>query len=148
LLFLAMPPGVAAEPEPGVVGEGAGAGQAAGKATTGSLAKAPMASGLSLAQAEKAGGSAQGPQTFKRGEFTFNRRFIETKFASFFRIVQAEADKDLVLVVRAGKDEHVAKRISRISSSEMHVQLVRGGEVSVPFPEISEMQIRHKDAKA
>jgi hypothetical protein len=146
-LFLAMPPAAAAE------GEGAGlaepaAALAAGKATTGPLAKVPMASGLSIAQGEKAAAAgAQGPQTYKRGEFTFNRRFMETKFASFFRIIQAEADKDLVLVVRSGRDEHIAKRISRISSNEIHLQLVRGVEVSVPFADIAEIQVRHKDVK-
>src|SRR5207247_1290731 len=40
------------------------------------------------------------PQTviYKRGEFTFNRRFIETKFAGFFRLVPSEAERDLILV--------------------------------------------------
>jgi hypothetical protein len=149
-MFLAMPPSEPQELEGAALAEAAGAALAAGKATTGPLAKMPMASGLSIAQ-DKSGSSSAGtvPQTFKRGEYTFNRRFIETKFPGFFRVVPNEAEKDLVLAVRSGRDEHVAKRISRISSNEMHVQLVRGGaEVLVPFAEISEIQIRHKDAKA
>jgi hypothetical protein len=114
------------------------------------MAKVPMASGLSLAQSEKAAGAGatQAGQAYKRGEFTFNRRFFESKFPGFFRIVQSEADKDLVLVVRSGRTEHTAKRISRISSNEMHLQLLRGGETSVPFAEISEVLVRHKDAAA
>jgi hypothetical protein len=147
LLFLAMPPSTEFAGAEELVTEPAAAAQAAGKATTGSLAKpAPAAGGLSIAQGEKATTAAQGPQTYKRGEFTFNRRFMETKFPGFFRIVQSEADKDLVLVVR-GRDEYVAKRISRISSNEMHLQLLRGTEMSVPFAEITEIQVRHKDAK-
>jgi len=148
LLFLAMPPSTEFSGEEQLVMEPAAAAQAAGKATTGSLAKAaPAASGLSIAQGEKpAAASAQGPQTYKRGEFTFNRRFMETKFPSFFRLVQSEADKDLVLVVR-GREEYVAKRISRIASNDMHLQLLRGTEVSVPFADIMEIQVRHKDAK-
>lgn len=124
---------------------------AAGKATTGPLAKVPgMASGLSIAQeSDKAGGAAPGqPQVFKRGEFTFNRRFMETKFPGFFRVVSNEAEKDLVLAIRTAKEEYVAKRISRISSNEMHVVLLRGSEVSVEFAAIAEMQVRNKDAKA
>jgi hypothetical protein len=53
------------------------------------------------------------------------------------------------MVVRAAKNEYLAKRVSRISMTEMHLQLVRGGsEVSVPFSEIIEMQVRHKDKAA
>ena len=110
-----------------------------------------MSSGLSIAQVEKTAapsGPAAGPQSYKRGEFTFNRRFIETKFPGFFRVVQSENEKDLVLVVRAAKEEYIAKRITRISSNEMHIQLLRGTEVSVPFAEILEILVRHKDVKA
>lgn len=149
-IFLAMPPSEPEELQDAALTEAAGAALAAGKATTGPLAKMPMASGLSIAQDKSSASSAAAvPQTFKRGEYTFNRRFMETKFPGFFRVVVGEAEKDLVLAVRVGRDEHVAKRISRISSNEMHVQLARGGsEVLVPFAEISEIQIRHKDAKA
>ena len=150
LMVLALPPAQPVEGLDSGVPEPAAA-QAAGKATTGPLAKAPMAHGLSIAQGEKAGaapGGGTAPQVFKRGEFTFNRRFMETKFPGFFRVVQTEADKDLVLAIRAGRDEHIAKRISRISSNEMHVLLSRGPEVSIPFAEIIEISMRHKDAKA
>jgi hypothetical protein len=149
-LFLLMPSAPPTEGQAEGHAEPALAAQAAGKATTGSLAKVPaMASALSIAQAEKSGAPAasQAGQTYKRGEFTFNRRFMETKFASFFRIVQSEADKDLVLIVRGPKEDYIAKRISRISSTEMHLQLLRGVEVSVPFSDITEIQIRHKDTK-
>jgi hypothetical protein len=39
------------------------------------------------------------PQTevFQRGQFTFNRRFFETKFSGFFGMMRREADKDMVL---------------------------------------------------
>ncbi len=131
-------------PEPAAAAQAA-----AGKLTTGPLAKVPMASGLSIAHGEKPGGAAAaqgGPQVFKRGEFTFNRRFMETKFASFFRVVQSEKE---VLVVRAAKEEYIARRISRISTNEMHIQLLRGGnEVMVPFAEIIEVQVRPNDGKA
>jgi hypothetical protein len=54
----------------------------------------------------------------------------------------------MVLVVRTAKQEYIARRISRISSSEVHLQLLRGNtEAGVPFGEISEVLVRHKDAK-
>jgi hypothetical protein len=83
---------------------------------------------------------------FKRTEVTMDRRFFETKFAGFFRMVPE--NPDMVLAVRTAKQEYVARRISRISSNEVHLQLLRGNtEVGVPFGEISEVQVRHKDAK-
>ena len=107
--------------------------------------------GLSLVAAQKQEGGGAQPQMYTRGEFTFNRRFFETKFPGFFRIVPSEAEKDLVIVIKAVRGEYVGKRISRISSNEMHVQLQSGNasaEVMIPFVEIQSVQIRHKDAKS
>ncbi len=110
----------------------------------------PSGGGLSLSAAGH-GDAAKGaePAIYKRGDFTFNRRFFETKFPGFFRVVPSEAEKDLVLAIKMVKGEHIAKRISRISMTEMHVQLLHGGnEVGVPFAEIAEVRVRNKDAKA
>jgi hypothetical protein len=144
-LFLAAPRSEERQTAAEGVSEPTGGVQAAGKSTTGSLAKAPAAGGLSIAHEEKAAAaSSQGPQTYKRGEFTLNRRFFETKFPGFFRVIPS--DPDLVLVVRTPKAEHVAKRITRISSTEVHLQLVRGTEQGVSFAEITEVVVRKKDA--
>jgi hypothetical protein len=105
-----------------------------------------MQSSLGLAAHQKAGPKAADVQVFKRTEITMDRRFFETKFAGFFRMVPE--NPDMVLAVRTAKQEYVARRISRISSNEVHLQLLRGNtEVGVPFGEISEVQVRHKDAK-
>ncbi len=113
---------------------------------------APAAAGLGLAASakfESTTGGAMTPETFKRGDFTFNRRFVETKFSGFFRVVPTEAEKDLVLVVRTSKSEFIGKRISRVSSTDMHLQLLRGNiEQAVAYDDVTEFQIRHKDAKA
>ncbi|MSU34468.1 MAG: hypothetical protein EXS36_05060 [Pedosphaera sp.] len=85
---------------------------------------------------------------FKRGETTFNRRFFETQFPTFFRVVSSEADKDMVLAISAGPKSCVALRISRISSTEVHFKTSTGGEIGVDFALISEISVRHKDAKA
>jgi hypothetical protein len=86
-------------------------------------------------------------QVFKRGQFTFNRRFIETKFSAFFGAVRRGADKDLVLLVKSGRGEYVATRISRIAANDMHLDVHKGGashEVQIPFGEIQEIQIKHE----
>jgi hypothetical protein len=89
-------------------------------------------------------------QVIKRGDQVINRRLFETKFPGFFRIVPPESQKDLVLVVSSLRGVIVARRISRISNDEIHLQLQQGNasaEVLVPFAEITEIKVRHKDAE-
>jgi hypothetical protein len=89
------------------------------------------------------------PQIFKRGQFTFNRRFLETKFAGFFGMVRHGADKDMVLLIKSARGEYIATRISRIAANDMHVDVHKAGasqEIQIPFLEIQEIQIKHKDA--
>lgn len=88
-------------------------------------------------------------QTFPRGQFTFNRRFIETKFAGFFGVVRHGADKDMVLMVKAARGEYVCNRITRIAANDFHVEVHHGHaseEIMIPFQEIKEIQLKHKDA--
>jgi hypothetical protein len=88
-------------------------------------------------------------QVFQRGQFTFNRRFIETKFAGFFGAVRHGAEKDQTLLVNTGTGQLVVERITRISSTDVHLEIVQGGahqEITVPFAQIQEMQILSKSA--
>ncbi len=129
---------------------------AAPEATTDSspLAPEPGAGGtgglhVSHAPAPAAAEAAPQPQIFKRGQFTFNRRFLETKFAGFFGVVRHGAEKDQVLLIKSARGEYIATRISRIAANDMHVDVLRGGasqEIQIPFLEIQEIHIKHKDA--
>jgi len=88
-------------------------------------------------------------QVFKRGQFTFNRRFIETKFSGFFGLVRRDAEKDLVFLLKSLRGEFVVNRITRIAANDMHVEIRKGAatsEVQLPFVEIQEIQLKHKDA--
>ena len=87
------------------------------------------------------------PRVFPRGEFTFNKRFFETQFPSFFRVVTSESDRDLVIDVAAGKNSLIASRISRISSNEIHFKNTAGHEMGVNFSEITGITLRNKDQK-
>lgn len=110
----------------------------------------PGGGGLAIAsrQEESPAEAAQSQtQVFKADDHQFNRRFIEATFSGFFRVVPRPQEKDLVLVFKTHKQNFVAKRISRISSTDLHIQLQRGGEHRLGFNEIHEIQIRHKDAK-
>jgi hypothetical protein len=88
--------------------------------------------------------------TYQRGQFTFNRRFLETKFPGFFSVIRRDADRDMVLVIKSSRGEYVGQRISRIAANDLHLQVQHGHaseEVMIPFVEIKEIKLKHKDAK-
>jgi len=115
---------------------------------------APAAGGPATGGIHVAGAAAAAPghpeaQIFQRGQFMFNRRFFETKFAGFFSVVRRPAEKDLVLVIKAARTQVVAQRITRIATNEAYFEVIQGGgrqEVMVPFADIQEIQLKHKDA--
>ena len=86
---------------------------------------------------------------FARGQFTFNRRFFETQMPGFFAVVRPNADKDTLLIFKAARGTFTAERISRITPNEAYITVRKGHaseEIIVPFNEIQEVQLRHKDA--
>ena len=105
--------------------------------------------GLKLAHTEETKSTLPETITYQRGQFTFNRRFFETKFPAFFGVVRREADKDMVLVIKSNRGEYTTQRISRIAANDLHVQVQKGAateEIMVPFQEIKELRLKHKDA--
>ena len=113
---------------------------------------APVAVGAGEAEAALAAAvtpKLPEPIVFKRGEYLFNRRFFETKFAGFFRVVPSEAEKDLVLLITAARGQLTGRRISRITPNELYLQVVHddaSAEEMIPMAEITEVQIRHKES--
>ncbi|MBI5387228.1 MAG: hypothetical protein HZA90_21385 [Verrucomicrobia bacterium] len=104
------------------------------------------------AQTEQAAPAAAGPQetVYLRGQTTFNRRFFETKMAGFLKVVPGEAEKDMVLVVASSRGTYVGTRFTRVSPNELTLHVVKGNaseDIIIPFGEITEVKIRHKDAK-
>ncbi|HZF02656.1 MAG TPA: hypothetical protein VE344_12275 [Methylomirabilota bacterium] len=86
-------------------------------------------------------------EIFQRGQFMFNRRFFETKFAGFFGIARPEADRNKILTVKIPAALLTVERISRISANEIHFEVVQGGErqeIMVPFAEIQQIQLKFK----
>lgn len=102
------------------------------------------------APVEAAPAAPTGPQViiYQRGTTTFNRRFFETKFAGFLRMVPGDAEKDMVIHIKSSRGEHSGPRIARIQPSELFLQINKAGatsEVMIPFTEIMEVQVRPKD---
>lgn len=88
-------------------------------------------------------------QSYSRGQYTINRRFIETKFAGFLRVVPSESEKDLRLVINSARGQFTGSRIVRLTANELYLLAGPIGgpanEEMIPFSEISEIQIAHKD---
>lgn len=151
VIFLCLPTRMEGRTEPAVEGPAA-ATEPVTSSFAGDPAAAKHVTGLHFAdQPQAAAADAALPKTevFQRGQYTFNRRFIETKFSGFFALVRREAEKDLVLVLKTARGEFTATRITRIASNDMHVDVRKGAataEVAIPFAEIQEIQIKHKDA--
>lgn len=134
------PPGATAAPAAAAAGH-------SGAAAEGDVTAA--SEGVQLAAAGRQAASLPETQVFKRGQFTFNRRFFETKFSGFFGMMRHGASKDMVLVIKTPRAQHIAERITRIAANEAHFEVVAGAgrqEVMVPFGEIQEIQLKHKDA--
>ena len=138
----------------GAVGEAVNPMQAAGaEHPTGlKIAGSAPSSETEAVQPEGAEQKPAIPQTvtYQRGQFTFNRRFIETKFPGFFGVVRRDADKDMVLIIKCTRGEYIGQRISRIAANDLHLQVHRGHaseEIMIPFVEIKEIRVQHKDAK-
>lgn len=91
-------------------------------------------------------------QVFKRGDVVINRRFIETKFAPFFRVILGDKEKDLRVVVKSSKGEFIGNRISKVTQADMTLQITdengTSTEETFPIADLFELQIRHKDAPA
>lgn len=104
---------------------------------------------LQAQEALAAAAALPATQTFARGQFTFNRRFFETKFPGFFTMVRRESDRDLILTFKTARGEQTVQRITRIGANELHLQVQRGQaseEVMIPFLEVQEVILKHKDA--
>lgn len=143
IIFLAMPTYV----EP-VAEEATEEGAAEGEGEAATIAGATPAE--EAAPVETAPVTPQEQVTvYARGQFTFNRRFFETKMAGFLKVVPGEAEKDMVIVVTSARGSHVGTRFVRLSPNDLTLLVVKGPasqEVVIPFTEINEVKIRHKDA--
>jgi hypothetical protein len=142
--FRATPPPAAEEAVPS--GEAAGATQesqpiAALRRTAAVRQPAPPA-------AQETAPALPEPIVFRRGEFSFNRRFFETKLAGFFRLVPGEAERDMVIFIKSGRGDFTGRRITRITPSEFYLQIFHDNATAdemIPFVDVLEVQIRHKD---
>lgn len=156
IIFLAMPTRMRPSDTAETTSEGASAAPPPGTVGSTSDPVNPMQDGsvahpssLHLHHEEKkASGGIPAPVVYQRGQFTFNRRFFETKFVNFFGAVRRAEEKDQVLVIKAARGRYIGQRISRIAANDLHLEVHHGAaseEVLIPFVEIQEIRVQHKD---
>jgi hypothetical protein len=111
----------------------------------------PSALHLAGGAAHPAAPALPPPTIYLRGQFTFNRRFFETKFPGFFGVVRRDTDRDMVLLVKCARGQYIGQRISRIAPNDLHLQIQKGAaseEVQIPFIEIQEVRLQHRNTPA
>lgn len=107
----------------------------------------PSKLGIRQSAAPKSGQEAT-PSSYTRSNTEFNRHFFETTFSEFFRVVPSPSIKDMVIEFKGTKKELIAKRITRISANEIHLQLLSGKkEAAMRFGEIVQVNLRRKNEK-
>jgi hypothetical protein len=100
-------------------------------------------------EAEAEADSGPKVTVYQRGQTTFNRRFFETKFAGFLKVVPVEPEKDMVIFIRSARGEHSGSRLTRVLQNEIHLQVNKGdatADVIIPFNDIFEIQVRPREA--
>ena len=84
------------------------------------------------------------PQVFARGKYTFNKRFIETKFAGFIGEAKGEA-KTYAMEVKTLKDQLAVEQIMQVAATGVIFETANG-QVTVPFSDIQEIKLNPKTA--
>ena len=109
-------------------------------------APAPVAPAPAPAPAAPAGLT---PAVFRRGETNINKRFIETKFAGFFKLVPGPAERDMWLVWVCPRGEFWSKRVVSINQTEVVVNCPQenGGSMdeTLQIVEIQEIHLRPQE---
>jgi hypothetical protein len=83
------------------------------------------------------------PQVYARGKFTFNKRFVETKFAGFIGEARGDALK-FTMELKTTKDQFTVERIMQVDAAEVILETVQRGQVTVGLADIQEIKLNPK----
>ncbi|HEY5043180.1 MAG TPA: hypothetical protein VIK53_14395 [Verrucomicrobiae bacterium] len=86
------------------------------------------------------------PQIYSRGKFTFNKRFIETRFPAFMGAGQGDLAKKYTMEVRTMKDHFTAERIVQVAPTDVIFAAGKRGQVTVALADIQEIKLNPKAA--
>ena len=83
-------------------------------------------------------------QVFTRGKFTFNKRFVETKFAGYLGTPKGDALK-FSMTVKTAETEFAVERLAQVGASEVILETPHG-QVAVQLTDIQEIKLNPKTA--
>ena len=86
------------------------------------------------------------PQIFARGKFTFNKRFMETKFADFMGAAHGAQAKAFSMSLKTSKEEFAVERITSVAVAELVLEVPQRGAVTVQLTDIQEVRLTPKAA--
>ena len=79
-------------------------------------------------------------QVFARGKFTFNKRFMETKFAGFVGEPKGDGLK-FAMSLKTTKEQFSVERIAQLAVAEAIFETRERGQVTVNYSDIQEIQL-------
>ncbi len=79
------------------------------------------------------------PQVFARGKFTFNKKFLETKFVGYFGTPRGDALK-FTFELKTNTAQHAVERIMQVTVTEIILE-TKNGQVTVPLADIQEIKL-------
>ncbi len=82
-------------------------------------------------------------QIYARGKFTFNKRFIETRFAAYLGNAEGEQAKKFSMEVKTIKETLAVERIASVGAAEVVLQTA-AGPVAVALTDIQEIKLNPK----
>ena len=99
------------------------------------------------AAAAQAGGQKKvEAQVFPRGKFTFNKRFVETKFAAYLGNADSGQAREFAMEVKTSKESFQVTRIAEAAATELILATADRGQVSVPYTDIQEVKLNPRNA--
>jgi len=137
VIFLIMPMRVDAPPEEEVV-----AGAAPG-AAPGAKPQEQISIGEASWKPQEEKEKKPEAQIYSRGKFTFNKRFIETRFPAFIGGAGGEQAKKFTMEVKTMKDHLIIEHIAQIGATEVIFETPKG-QVTVPMADIQEIKLNPK----
>ncbi|MGC9943328.1 MAG: hypothetical protein ABSE48_15990 [Verrucomicrobiota bacterium] len=86
-------------------------------------------------------------QIYARGKFTFNKRFVETKFADFTGVAKGDALK-FTMELKTAKEQFTVERIMQIMPADVMLETVQRGQVTLLLSDILEIKLIPKPTAA
>ena len=81
-------------------------------------------------------------QVFTRGRFTFNKRFVETKFAGFIGVPKGDGLK-FTMILKTLQAEFAVERIAQVGQADAIFETPQG-QLTVAFTDIQEIKLNPK----